>query len=69
MIEDAVLARLEGMETEFAACTDLLADPAVVADRERYVATTRRYRVLEEVVATLGRWRAARAESGRSGGS
>ncbi|MFZ4432986.1 MAG: peptide chain release factor 1 [Microthrixaceae bacterium] len=75
MIEDAVLARLEGMEAEFAACTDLLADPAVVADRDRYVATTRRYRALEEVVEALGRWRAARADAsaaaellGESGG-
>ena len=67
MIDPPVLARLEAMEAELAACGDLLADPEVVADRERYVATTRRYRSLEQVADTLQRWRSARADVAAAG--
>jgi len=51
------------MEQEFTACGDLLADPEVVADRDRYVAATRRYRALGQVVDALERWRSARADA------
>ncbi len=63
MIEPPVLERLEAMERELGACGDLLADPEVVADRDRYVATTRRYRELEAVADALRRWRTAVADT------
>ena len=60
MISDAVLGRLEALESEFRTCEAQLADPAVVADQTRYVEMSKRYRQLAQVVETLQAWRDAR---------
>ncbi len=60
MISDAVLGRLEALESEFRICEAQLADPAVVADQTRYVEMSKRYRQLAQVVETLQAWRDAR---------
>ena len=59
MIPDGMVARLEGLEREFADCEIRLADPEVVADQARYVEMSRRYRALQPIVERSARWRAA----------
>ncbi|MFV0317177.1 MAG: peptide chain release factor 1 [Microthrixaceae bacterium] len=54
---DALRARLEGIERDYANYEAQLADPEVVADRERFVAVSRRYKELEPVVATFSELR------------
>ena len=59
MIPGGMVARLEGLEREFADCEIRLADPEVVADQARYVEMSRRYRALQPIVERSARWRAA----------
>ncbi len=47
--------RLEHLALEFANCESQLADPEVVADRERFVSVSRRYKELEPLVAAYAR--------------
>jgi peptide chain release factor 1 len=50
VIPEALAARLAGLAREFSECEARLGDPEVVADRERYVAMTRRHRELQPIV-------------------
>lgn len=54
----AMRSRLEHLAREYANCETQLADPEVVADREKFVAVSRRYKELEPVVLAYGRLRA-----------
>jgi peptide chain release factor 1 len=55
---DAVIEQLvDQIEARFAELERELADPEVIADRERYAAVGREYRELEPARALAGRWR------------
>jgi peptide chain release factor 1 len=47
--------RMDHLAQEFRNCEAQLADPDVVADRERFVSVSRRYKELEPLVATMAR--------------
>jgi peptide chain release factor 1 len=64
VIPDGVVARLDALAGEYRSCEDRLADPEVVADRERYVELSRRHRELRAVVETTARWREAVGDLG-----
>ena len=55
---DVMRERLEHLAREYENCESQLVDPAVVADRDRFVAVSRRYKELEPVVETYRRLRA-----------
>jgi peptide chain release factor 1 len=57
-----VLDRLADLEKEFDEVEARLADPAVIADQQRYTATARRYRELEEIVVRSRALAAAEAD-------
>jgi peptide chain release factor 1 len=62
VITEAVRARLDDLVEEFRSCEDRLADPEVVADRERYVELSRRHRELKPVAERVAAWRAAQGD-------
>jgi peptide chain release factor 1 len=64
VIPDGLVARLDDLVGEFRSCEDRLADPEVMADRERYVELSRRHRELRPVVEATGRWREAVGDLG-----
>ncbi len=53
--------RIPEVQRRFEALTDALADPAVLASRERYAATAREHAELGPVVEAAVRWQQARA--------
>jgi peptide chain release factor 1 len=54
--------RLSALSVESDQLEAMMADPSVVADRERYVEVTRRHRELEPIVAAVERRAAARGD-------
>ncbi len=58
MSENSLLARLDGIDARFDEVATLITDPAVIADRERYVRLTKEYHDLERLVMTTRRYRA-----------
>jgi len=48
-----ILSRLEGVKTRFEEVGQLITDPSVIADMDKYVKLTREYKQLEPVVAAL----------------
>lgn len=57
MSENSLLARLDGIDARFDEVATLITDPAVIADRERYVRLTKEYHDLERLVMTTRRYR------------
>lgn len=53
MGENMILSRLEGVKTRFEEVGQLITDPSVIADMDKYVKLTREYKQLEPVVAAL----------------
>lgn len=54
MLPDALSARLQELQREYADCEARLADPEVVADQRRYVEMSRRYSELRPIVEHTG---------------
>ena len=52
-----ILTRLEGVKTRFEEVGQLITDPSVIADMDRYVKLNREYKQLEPVVAALNSYR------------
>ena len=52
-----ILTRLEGVKTRFEEVGQLITDPTVIADMDRYVKLNREYKQLEPVVAALNSYR------------
>jgi peptide chain release factor 1 len=59
-----MLDRLAELEKEYEQVEARLADPAVMADQDRYAATARRYKELDELVARFRALRQAQADLG-----
>src|SRR4051794_22102628 len=57
-----MLDRLADLEREYLEVEARLADPAVIAEQERYAATARRYKELEEIVVRYRRLLATQAD-------
>jgi peptide chain release factor 1 len=53
MGENMILSRLEGVRTRFEEVGQLITDPSVIADMDRYVKLNREYKQLEPIVAAL----------------
>ena len=49
--------RLDHLAQEFRNCETQLSDPALVADRERYVAVSRRYKELQPIHPQFRGWK------------
>ena len=54
-----LLQRLEGLDARFEETATLITDPAVIADRARYVKLTKEYRDLEKILDAVKRYRSA----------
>lgn len=50
MSDNALLARLEGLDSRFEEVSTLITDPEVIADQARYVRLTKEYHDLEEIL-------------------
>lgn len=57
MGENMILTRLEGVKTRFDEVGQLITDPSVIADMDRYVKLNREYKQLEPVVAAYDTYR------------
>ena len=57
-----VLAKLEGLQHKFEEISLLITDPAVIADRARYVKLNKEYRELERIMEAQKRYRTALAD-------
>ncbi|MDE6010672.1 MAG: peptide chain release factor 1 [Muribaculaceae bacterium] len=57
MNENPLLARLDGLDARFEEVATLITDPAVIADRQRYVRLTKEYRDLERILEATRRYR------------
>lgn len=57
MTDNALLNRLEGFDSRFEEVATLITDPAVIADRSRYVRLTKEYRDLEKILGAANRYR------------
>ncbi|MDE5713655.1 MAG: peptide chain release factor 1 [Muribaculaceae bacterium] len=57
MTDNALLNRLEGFDSRFEEVATLITDPAVIADRSRYVRLTKEYRDLEKILGAASRYR------------
>lgn len=57
MSDTSLLSRLDGIESRFEEVATLVADPAVVADMQRYVRLTKEYSELEKLTAVTRRYR------------
>ena len=53
-----LLDRLDGIEARYEETATLISDPAVIADRQRYVKLTKEYRDLERLIESTRRYRA-----------
>ena len=58
MSTNSLLARLDGIDARFDEVATLVADPAVMADMQRYVRLTKEYAELEKLVGGTRRYRA-----------
>ena len=56
MTDNSILQKLEGMESRYQEVATLIADPSVIADRERYVRLTREYKELSDIVTLRQRY-------------
>ncbi|MDE6427673.1 MAG: PCRF domain-containing protein, partial [Muribaculaceae bacterium] len=54
-----LIEQIEGVDDRFAEVSTLITDPAVIADRKRYVELTREYKQLEKLSAVVGRYKGA----------
>lgn len=52
-----ILSRLEGVKTRFEEVGQLITDPSIIADMDRYVKLNREYKQLEPVVAALNAYK------------
>lgn len=59
MSDNALLSRLDGLDARFEEVSTLITDPAVIADRQRYVKLTKEYRELERLLSATAKYRAA----------
>ena len=57
MTDTPLLQRLEGLDARFEEIGTLITDPAVIADKKRYVKLSKEYKDLERLLATTGRYR------------
>jgi peptide chain release factor 1 len=57
MGENMILSRLEGVKTRFEEVGQLINDPSVISNMERYVKLNREYKQLEPVVAALNAYK------------
>ena len=57
MSENTLLDRLDGLDARFEEVGTLITDPAVIADRQRYVRLTKEYRDLERILKATARYR------------
>ena len=57
MSTPSLLSRLDGIEARFDEVATLVADPAVMADMQRYVRLTKEFSELEKLVDTTKRYR------------
>lgn len=57
MGENMILTRLEGVKTRFEEVGQLITDPSVIADMDRYVKLNREYKQLEPVVSALNSYK------------
>jgi peptide chain release factor 1 len=57
MGENMILTRLEGVKTRFEEVGQLITDPTIIADMDRYVKLNREYKQLEPVVAAFNSYR------------
>jgi peptide chain release factor 1 len=57
MGENMILSRLEGVKTRFEEVGQLITDPTIIADMDRYVKLNREYKQLEPVVAALNAYK------------
>ena len=58
MAENPLLDKLDGIESRFEETATLITDPAVIADRERYVRLSKEYRDLQKLTEAARRYRA-----------
>ena len=56
MTDNSILQKLEGMESRYQEVATLIADPSVIADRERYARLTREYKELGDIVTLRQRY-------------
>ncbi|MBD5270164.1 MAG: peptide chain release factor 1 [Bacteroides sp.] len=59
MSDNPLLSRLEGIDSRFEEVSTLISDPAVIADRQRYVKLTKEYRDLEKLTQATSSYRKA----------
>jgi len=57
MDENMILNRLEGVKARFDEVGQLITDPAIISDMDRYVRLTREYKQLEPVIVTFDAYR------------
>ncbi|MDE6096860.1 MAG: peptide chain release factor 1 [Muribaculaceae bacterium] len=57
MTDNALLNRLEGLDSRFEEVATLITDPSVISDRQRYVRLTKEYRDLEKILDASRRYR------------
>jgi len=57
MAENMILSRLEGVKARFDEVGQLITDPAVIADMDRYVRLNREYKQLEPVIEAYDTYR------------
>ena len=62
MTTTPLLQRLEGLDARFEEISTLITDPAVIADKKRYVKLSKEYKDLERLLAATGRYRKTLAD-------
>lgn len=62
MSDNAILKRLEGLDSRFEEIGTLITDPNVIADRKRYVKLTKEYKNLEDLLSVTRKYKNALAD-------
>ncbi len=62
MTTTPLLQRLEGLDARFEEISTLITDPAVIADKKRYVKLNKEYKDLERLLAATGQYRKTLAD-------
>lgn len=63
MQDNPILTRLDGFDSRFEEVSTLITDPAVIADRQRYVKLTKEYRWLQKLLEVANDYRSLLSET------